>query len=107
MKLTINRNTMAEALQAVMPFVTTKSPIAILKYARCTTKGKRMKIEANDTQGGIVRYMELIDCDADGSFLINDAVIFRLVSKFTTQEINIEAESEKHKMTYGEASADF
>ena len=38
MKLTINRNTLAEALQAVMPFVTTKSPIAILKYARCTTK---------------------------------------------------------------------
>ena len=107
MKLTINRNTMAEALQAVMPFVTTKSPIAILKYAKCTTKGKRMKIEANDTQGGIVRYMELIDCDADGSFLVNAADMFRLVSKITAPEINIEAEGESLSMTYGKASADF
>lgn len=107
MELTINRNILAEALQAVKPFVTAKSPITILKYARCTTKGKRMKIEANDTQGGIVRYMELIDCNADGSFLVNAADMFRLVSKITAPEIRIEAEGDSLSMAYGKASADF
>lgn len=107
MNLKINRNVLAEALSSVIPFVSAKTPINILKNAKCTTKGSRMKIEANDTQGGIVRYVELLDCDTDGAFLVNAADLNNLVTKITDAEICIESKGESLSLSYGKSSAEF
>lgn len=95
-----------DALASAMPFATSKSPVAILQYGKITVKGNRMKMESNDTSGGIVKYMAIESCDVDGSFLVNIADMFKYVSKckgdIVTLLVSDGVINVKHKM--GKAS---
>lgn len=108
MELTINRNTLAEALNLAMPYANAKNPIAILKYGKMTTKGNRIKLEANDSQGGIVRYMTLTEnCDEDGSFLINVADVSKFVSKLKDAELRIKVADSTLTIKHSKGASDF
>lgn len=90
-----------------MPYASAKSPVAILRYAKCTTKDTRMKIESNDAQAGIVRYLPLDTCDGDGSFLIDVADVLKFVSRLDDVSVNIKVDGESMTIFHARGSADF
>lgn len=105
MKITVDRKSFSDTLGEVMPFINKKTPIEILKYAKITTKGNRLKIEANDQQCGIVKYIELPESEQDGSFLIPMEDTAKLFSKLDgeTVEMTVEDESLVIRHTKGVA----
>lgn len=107
MKIKTDRKVFAQALSEVAPFAPTKAPIEILKNAKITTKGNRMKIEANDTQCSMVKYIELIECDQDGSFLIDIAGLNKFIQKLKGDVIEIAVDGTSVKLTYSKGSAEF
>lgn len=94
MKIKIDKSTLANALLQVLPFAPQKSPISILKYAKVTTKGNRVKIEANNTSSSIRKYIEAIEIDQDGSFLIDIASVSALVSNIKDGVISLNVEGD-------------
>ena len=106
MKIIIKRDTLIDALSQVIPFASPKAAIAILRYAKITTKGNRIKFESNDAHASMRRYAEAVEIDQDGSFLVNPADVFSLVSKCKDEDITLVVDGEtltvKHKK--GEAT---
>lgn len=91
-----------------MPYATAKSPVAILKYAKCTTKGNRIKIESNDATAGVVRYLSLDICDGgDGSFLIDVADVLKFISRLDDESVYIKVDGESMTIRHAKGSADF
>lgn len=107
MKLTIDRKTFADALAEVAPFAPAKAPIAILKNAKITTKGNRMKIEANDSQKSMTKYIPLIESDADGSFLVDIADLNKFIAKTGGETIEVIAEADAVEVRHAKGSAKF
>lgn len=107
MKITIDRKVFASALSDVAPFAPQKSPVAILKYARITTKGTRMKIEANDAQCAMVRYIETNECDQDGIFLIDIAELNKFISKVKGDTIEMTVDGNTVKVRHSKGTAEF
>lgn len=107
MRIKIDRNTLFSALTDVAPFAPQKSPILVLKYAKVTTKGNRMKIEANDTQCQIVRYIDTLECDQDGTFLIDIAELSKFIAKVHTPIIGIDVNDSSVRITHEKGTSDF
>lgn len=107
MKITVDRKTFADALSEVAPFAPTKAPIAILKYARVTTKDTRMKIEANDTQNAMVKYIKTEESDEDGTFLIDIAELNRFIQKVKGNTIEIDVDGTTVRVKHSKGSAEF
>lgn len=109
MKLRIDRKTFAQALAEVAPFAPAKPAIMVLKNARVTTKDKWMKIEieANDTETSIVKYVEMLECDADGSFLIDIAEFNKFIAKTRGEEIEIQVDGNEIKVVHSKGKAEF
>lgn len=107
MKIKIDRKVFAQALSEVAPFAPQKAPIVTLKNAKITTKGNRMKIEANDTQCSMVKYIELAECDQDGSFLIDIAELNKFISKVKGDFIEIFNNDNTVVITYPKGTAEF
>lgn len=107
MKITIDRKTFADALSEVAPFAPQKSPLMILKYAKITTKANRMKIEANDTNCGIAKYIDTLECDQDGSFLVEIADLYKFVAKTEGNTIEIETDGTAVKLKHSKGKAEF
>lgn len=107
MNVKIDRKLFIRTLSEVAPFAPQKAVIAILKYAKITTKGNRMKIEANDGHTSIVKYIELISCDADGSFLIDISDFVKFVSKIKDELIDIEVNGTSISITHKGGVGDF
>lgn len=107
MELIIDRNSLVGALTLAMPFASAKSPIALAKFCKCTTKGNRMKIESYDSQGGIVRYLDLDDCNEDVSFLMNVADVNKLVGKIRVASIKLIVEGDTVTIKHNKGNADF
>lgn len=107
MKIKIDRNTFAKALADVAPFAPAKTPMMILKNARITTKGNRMKIEANDTKCSMVKYIETLECDTDGTFLIDIADLNRYIAKVKGNTIEVEVNDNTIHLTHSKGSAEF
>lgn len=107
MKITINRKSFSDTLAEVMPFINKKAPIEILKYAKITTKGNRLKIEGNDQQCGIVKYIEVIDSDQDGSFLIPMEDLTKFFNKLDCDTVEIFAEEERMEVRHPKGVAEF
>lgn len=105
MKLTINKKQLADTLQLALPFAARKTPIAILKYGKVTVKGQRIKIEANDGEGGIIRYLPLVSADEEGSFLINVADMSKLIGKLKDEEVAIIVEGETISVKHAKGTA--
>lgn len=107
MKITVNRKAFSDTLAEVMPFINKKAALDILKYAKITTKGNRLKIEANDQQCGIVKYIEVIDSDQDGSFLIPMEDVTKFFSKLDGENVQISYDDNQVKVKYNKGTADF
>lgn len=107
MKITIDRRVFSSALSEVAPFAPQKAPVSILKYAKVTTKGNRMKIEANDTQKSMTRYVRLSECDEDNSFLIDIAGMNKFIAKTSGDFIGIEVDGETIRVRHAKGSAEF
>lgn len=105
MKLKVNRKIFADTLQLALPFAVRKTPIAILKYGKATVKGQRIKIEANDGEGGIIRYLDLLENDEDGSFLFNVADMAKLIGKLKDEAITITVEDETISVKHAKGNA--
>lgn len=107
MKIKINRNTFLSALTDVAPFAPQKSAILILKYAKVTTKGSRMKIEANNIECQMVRYIDMIECDQDGTFLIDINELCKFIAKVKSPVIGIDVNDSTVRVTYDKGTSDF
>lgn len=107
MKIIIDRKTFADALSEVAPFAPTKAPMPILKYARATTKDTRMKIEANDTQNAMVKYIKTEECDEDGTFLIDIAELNKFIQKTKGNTIELDVDGSTIKVTHSKGTAEF
>lgn len=107
MKLTIDKKVFAQALAEVAPFAPTKAPVQILRNAKLTTKGKWLKIEANDAQSSMVRYVELIECDTDGAFLVGIAELNKFVAKTKGDTIEITVDGNTVHLKHSKGSIEF
>lgn len=107
MKIQVNRKPFSDTLAEVMPFINKKAPIEILKNAKITTKGNRLKIEANDQQSGIVKYMEVIESDQDGSFLIPMDDFTKFFSKLDCDTVEIFSEGDRLEVRHPKGVAEF
>lgn len=107
MILKIKRDSFAESLKMTLPYVTGKKIIPVLKYAKCTTKGNRIKIEANDGTAGIIRYETLEERDEDGVFLIDVADALKFVTKLRDEFIKLSIEGQELTIHHKTGHADF
>lgn len=107
MKITANTKKLAQTLAEVVPFAPSKPVVRILKFAKITTKGNRMKIEANNQEAGIVKYVDLIDCDQDGAFLIDIAEFSKFVSKINSDNVEIDVDGEDVTVRHSKGKASF
>lgn len=107
MKILIDRKVFAQALSEVLPFAPSKAPVAILKNAKITTKGNRIKVEAHDTQTAITKYIDAIECDEESSFLINVADLNAFVSKIKGNTIEISVADNTLTLKHEKGKAEF
>lgn len=107
MKITAETKKLAQTLAEVVPFAPVKAVVRILKYAKITTKGNRMKIEANNQEAGIVKYVDLIDCDQDGTFLIDIAEFSKFISKINSDTVEITTDGEEISVKHSKGKASF
>ena len=107
MKIQVNRKSFSDTLSEVMPFINKKAPIEILKFAKITTKGNRLKIEANDRQCGIVKYVEIVESDQDGSFLIPMEDLTKFFNKLDCETVEIFSEGDRLEVRHPKGVAEF
>lgn len=107
MKIQVSRKAFSDTLAEVMPFINKKAPIEILKYAKITTKGNRLKIEAHDQQCGIVKYIEIVESDQDGSFLIPMEDLTKFFNKLDCETVEIFADKERLEVRHPKGIAEF
>lgn len=107
MKIVIDRKTFADALAEVAPFAPSKPALLILKYAKVTTKDNRMKIEANDTENAMVKYIKTNECDQDGSFLIDIAELNKFMQKVKGDTIELDVDDGVIKVKHSKGTAVF
>lgn len=107
MNITVNRNTFAKALQDIMPFIPSKPAIQILKCCKITTKGSKMKLEANDAQNSISTYIDVLECDTDGSFCVDAADLNKYISAVKSSDIAIKAGNESVMIKHEKGESDF
>lgn len=81
MKIVIDRKTLVGALAEVAPFAPSKPTVMVLKYAKVVTKGNRVKFEANDGTASVRKYIEAIEIDHDGEFLVDIAMLSKFIGK--------------------------
>lgn len=89
MRIIINRGTLAQALGEVSPFINPKVVIPILKGIKVTTKGKRIKFEASDTQAVIRKYAVAEEIDCDGEFIV-EADFDKYIQKVKGDTVTLE-----------------
>lgn len=107
MKILIDRKTFADALAEVAPFAPSKPAMMVLKNAKFTTKGKRMKIEAHDTENSMVKYIETADCDNDGAFLADIGVLNKFMAKLPDGNITIDVDGNMLRISHAKGKAEF
>lgn len=95
MRLKIDRKIFSDAVCELAPYVPSKTPTDILRNIRITTKGMRMKLEVSDGKIGIIKYVDLIENDSDGSFCINAGDISRFVATLKCADVEIEMKGEE------------
>lgn len=89
MNIAVNRKVFLAALNDVAPFANPRNVIPILKYAKITTKGNRIKVEANDSKSGLTKYIEAEKIDEEGSFLVNVNEVAKYISALSDEVLVI------------------
>lgn len=107
MKLTADLKTFAQAIAGITPFSPAKPAIQILKYAKVTTKGNNIKVEANDTCNAMIKYIPVLECDEDGQFLIDISDVNKFLSKVKGSTIEITADSTNVTIKHSKGEASF
>lgn len=107
MKIKVDKKTLAQALAEVAPFAPSKPTIMVLKNAKFTTKDSRMKIEANDSENSMVKYIHLNGCDCDGSFLMDVAELSKFTAKLPDGGLTIDINDGVFRLTHAKGSAEF
>lgn len=107
MNITVDLKTLANALADVLPFAPVKSPVAVLKFAKITTKGNRMKIEANDMQAAVRKYITATEIDADGSFLVECEALAKFIAKCKGDIIQLIVDAETLTVKHSKGKASF
>lgn len=107
MELKIDRKVFISALEAAIQVCPAKPVIQILKYIRITTKGDRMKIEANDGQTSLRKFVPIQNLGEDGQFLIECASMLALLKKLKDAEVEIRTEGNEVIVTYGRGTYTF
>lgn len=92
MRLRIDKTTFANALNEAYFFASAKPPIEILKNAKITTKGNVMKVEANNSKESMVKYLDMLECDEDKSFLLPVIDVSKYINMLNVPEIELEIE---------------
>lgn len=107
MNIKVNRQKLHQAISEAASILPKKLSIAVLKYAKITTKGNRMKIEANDTQNSLVKYIDVIEADSEGSFLLELSEVNKLLAKLKCEEIDIKVDDAEVTIKYPRGSASY
>lgn len=107
MKLKIDRKAFANTLAEIAPFANQKAVIPVLKNARITTKGNRMKIEANDTKSSMIKYMDLLECDSDATFLVEAYELSKFIAKTNSNTIGISLDGNTLCVSHDKGAAEF
>ncbi len=107
MKIIADRQTFATALNDVMPFIPAKPAIQIFRYAKITVKGNRLKVEASNAQDTILRYIDIIGSDEDGSFLVNMTDFGKYIAAVKGDTIEITVNGTEINVRHSKGTADF
>ena len=107
MKIQVERKVFAKALAEVAPFAPVKAPISVLKNAKFTTSGKMLTIEANDTQCAIIKEIPMLECDADGEFLLEIADLNKFITKIKGETIEIEVINNNALIKHSKGKAEY
>lgn len=107
MEIKVNRTTFVQALNDIMPFVPAKAPMQILKNAKITTKGSKMKLEANNAQDSISVYIDTLECSGDGSFCVDAADLARYVGATKGIDIGLTVTADAINVRHTKGAADF
>lgn len=107
MKIIIDTKVLSSALADVAPFAPVKAPVPILSYVKVTTKGNRIKFEANNQQASVRRYVRAAEIDQDGSFLVDCADITSLISKCKGDTITLTIDNDTLTVQHSKGKAEF
>lgn len=107
MKILIDRKKFAQALAEVVPFAPQKSSLLILKNALIVTKGGRLKVEANDTQCSMRKYIDVIETDQDGQFLVEIGTLSKYISKIKDEQIELVVENNTLVVKHRKGQSEF
>lgn len=107
MKITVKRGAFVSAFSDVMPFIPAKAVMPILKNAKITVKGNRLKIEANNAQDSISRYMEVEAADAEDSFCVSAADFGKYITALKGDTIDIETDGDEVTVKHSKGTGDF
>lgn len=106
MKITINRKVLLDALGSVAPFANKKTAIAILKNIKIVTKGNRIKFETSDTKVTSRCYVEAVEIDQDGEFLVDAEVFLKYIEKITDENIVMAIENNTLTIKHAKGKAE-
>lgn len=81
MQITISRRVLADALSELTPLAAKKQFVAILSNVKCVVKGQRMRLQTSDSTMTMRKYVELVDADSDGDFMVDCVTINNFVGK--------------------------
>lgn len=87
MKFNINRKVLADALSVVAPLAAQKFCTPVLNSVMIVVKGNKLKLETNNTQACVRRYVGIDDVDEDGRFLVNCADLNNYIQKLKCETI--------------------
>lgn len=107
MKILINRQKLVQALNDILPFVPTKAPMQILKNAKFTTKGDKLKVEANNAQDAISIYLDTVECDADSTFCVDANDISRYIAATRGDNIELTVTEDCISVKHSKGTAEF
>lgn len=106
MKINIDRYILARALGEVTSFVNPKNAISALRGIKVTVKGNRIKFEANNMQSSIRKYVDAIEVDTDGAFVI-DADFEKYIAKIKDDTVIIECNDNNLIVKHKKGEAEF
>lgn len=89
MRFTISSNTLFTHLQAISKVINSRPTLQILENFLFTTKGTHLTINASDSENTMETYIELNECDEDGSFAISAKHILDALKEIPEQPVSI------------------
>jgi DNA polymerase III sliding clamp (beta) subunit (PCNA family) len=104
MKLTADREQLADKLKKCVKFIPSKTLVNAQEYFRCTVKDNIMEIMGADSQCEVKMYCP-VKSDVDWAFCIQAAIFLKTISLFRENEVRITKKSDTQiELKNGKAS---